>query len=175
MNICIKRDYKDQTFGDNFRSHAVLMNIALVNIGSCAATSVFSVSLCHVWHACHILQLCRICAALWAAGKIPESWTPCGTDTAITACNPSGAGMGRAVWGCGSLLTLLAGGAWSWLSLSGPQGQLLKSNWKARIPVYSSFSTIKEWHIWLGKGFFSSSVKKRQKYKILQMWPQKRT
>ena len=38
-------------------------------------------------------------------------------------------------WGCGSLLTLLAGGAWSRLSLSGPWRQLLKLNWKTTDPV----------------------------------------
>ncbi|KAM7411333.1 hypothetical protein PAMA_021361 [Pampus argenteus] len=61
----------------------------------------------HVWHACCFLRLCGDRAVLEAAGKIPESWTPCGRDMAITASNPSSAGMGHisvGLWLAGRLL-----------------------------------------------------------------------
>ena len=52
-------------------------------------------------------------AAPRAAGRIPESWTPCGKDMAITASAPIPPVLEQAtsVWGRGSLFTLLAGGA----------------------------------------------------------------
>lgn len=41
---------------------------------------------------CFRSELYEDWATLQAAGTTPESWTPCGTDTAITASNPSSAG-----------------------------------------------------------------------------------
>lgn len=43
---------------------------------------------------CPFLRLLGDCAALRAAGRIPESWTPCGKDMAITDSNPSSTGTG---------------------------------------------------------------------------------
>lgn len=51
--------------------------------------------LCHARHVCRFLRLYGDHAALRAAGRIPESWTPCGKDMAITASNPPSAGTGN--------------------------------------------------------------------------------
>lgn len=73
----------------------------------CRSFGNFSELLCHV---CRFLRLYGNRAALQAAGRIPESWTPCGTDMAITASNPSSAGTGHISMGPWVLVSII--GRW---------------------------------------------------------------
>lgn len=66
--------------------------------------------LCHAQHVCCFLRLYGDRAALQAAGRIPESWTPCGKDMAITASNPSSAGTGHISVGLWVLVNII--GRW---------------------------------------------------------------
>ena len=67
-------------------------------------------SLCHARHVCRVLRLYEGRAALRAAGRIPESWTPCGIDMAITASDPSSAGTATSACGLWVLVNII--GRW---------------------------------------------------------------
>ncbi|KAM3617377.1 uncharacterized protein V6R79_005422 [Siganus canaliculatus] len=73
----------------------------------CGCSGRFSEFLCHARHACSFLRLDGDHAALQAAGRIPESWTPCGKDMAITASNPPSAGTGHISVGLWVLVNII--------------------------------------------------------------------
>lgn len=101
--------------------------------------------LCHPRHECHFLRLYRDCAALRAAGRIPESWTPCGRDMAITESNPSSTGTGYISAG----LWVLVIGRWRVkpVVLVGNPRATFNLNWRPGDPV-NSLLTIGNFSSW---------------------------
>lgn len=76
----------------------------------CASAPSILEIFCCAAHVCRSLWLCGDSAALQPAGRIPETWTPCGKDMAITASNPSSPGTGHVSVGLWVLVNII--GRW---------------------------------------------------------------
>lgn len=122
----------------------------------CRSFGSFSELLCRVRHVCRFLRLCGDRAALQAAGRIPQSWAPCGTDMAITASSPSSAGAGHISVGLWVLVNIIGRWCGKPTVLVRTQRATSQIKLKDRRPCLLLFQ--EEWHIGLGYGAFSSSA-----------------
>lgn len=102
----------------------------------CAGALVMSASCCAVHDVCRVPRLeWRPCCTAKLRGGFLRAGRHVGKIWPLLPAAPPVLEQATSAWGCGSLLTLLAGGAWSRLSLSGPWRQLLKLNWRTTDPV----------------------------------------
>lgn len=101
--------------------HSYTVNVRDVNLRICVGAFVILGSCCAICDmrvvSCgcvETVQCCKLQGGFLRAGHhVGEIWP-------LLPAIPPVLELATSVWGCGSLLTLLAGGAWSQLSLSGP-------------------------------------------------------
>lgn len=99
-----------------------------------------------------------------AAGRIPQSWTPCGTDMVITASSPSGAGTGHISVGLRVLVNIIG----RWCVKLTVLVRTLKATSQIKLEDRRPclLLLLQECHIVWGQGGFSSSARKQS----AQIW-----